>query len=280
MIISEHNDLWYRCRPFVERKVGNLLEEYFDLSSINYYKIPWTGIEREGREITVPRIDNRFPSITMCQFSNPRKFIQTFEKLGITDVFSPHCDSDKIGSIRAHPIAHQPINCVGNPIHILTRPILYSFVGVINSPIREELSKMKHPLDSMMIYRDKWNHESYAGSKDGAFKRSLQCSKFVLCPRGWGVGTVRFWEALKSGCIPVIFDDIKLPQGSPWGSMVIKHVEGLKSLEDHLRSFSASEITQRQGLGVRLASKFLGDNIIRPIIQQFKLAKADRFYNR
>jgi hypothetical protein len=144
---------------------------------------------------------------------------------------------------------------------------------MLNNTIRTGLSKMCHPFDSMMVYRDKWDHESYYKMNDGLFELSLKKSKFVLCPGGWGLGTIRFWEALKSGCIPVIFEDIKLPEGPLWESVLVKHFEKLSSLEPHLRSFSTSEIISRQRIGLELANSFLGDNIISPITNEFNLSR-------
>ena len=45
-----------------------------------------------------------------------------------------------------------------------------------------------------------------------AYARSITASKFVLCPRGYGPNSVRMYETLALGRIPIIISDgFKLP---------------------------------------------------------------------
>lgn len=276
MILSEHNDLWYRCRPFTEYIVGSMLEEDCNLSKLNYYKLPWTGIVREKRTVDLPRAMNGFPSVTMCQYAEFPQLIDEFKKLGIGHVFSPHCSFGSIDGIRTYPIAHLPINVVKNPYPIEARQLLYSFVGMLNSGIREHLKRIEHPNDAMMVFRDRWNHE--AKEQDGAFIRSLKSSKFILCPRGWGAGTIRFWEAIQSGCIPVLFDDLDLPPDQLWGQAIVRH-DDPSTLEDRLRSYSLHQIKEKQNNIAILAKRYLGRNMINPILRQFKITRVYPFHS-
>ena len=44
------------------------------------------------------------------------------------------------------------------------------------------------------------------------YKKSIERCKFVLCPRGRGSNSIRFYEALNFGKIPILIsDDVKLP---------------------------------------------------------------------
>ena len=43
----------------------------------------------------------------------------------------------------------------------------------------------------------------------------LSSSKFAICPRGYGTGSIRLLEALKAGVAPVVISDEWIPPGDP-----------------------------------------------------------------
>lgn len=276
MILSEYNDLWYRCRPFTEYYIGCLLERDWNLSNLNYYKIPWAGIVREKRELTLPKAGNDLPSVTMCQFSQPHKLIDKFEDLGIRHVFSPHSGYDTINGIRFYPIAHYPIRRVSNQIPIEDRTLLYSFVGMINHPIRQQLKELRHPNDSLMVFRTEWNQNDDA---DGCFAQSLRSSKFVLCPRGWGRGTIRFWEAIQAGCVPVVFDKLDLPRNPLWSRAIIEFDGKLDDLEGHLRSYKIEDLKEKHDVIKLLAKRYLGQSMVKPIADSLGISRVYPYHN-
>jgi len=50
----------------------------------------------------------------------------------------------------------------------------------------------------------------------GAYATTLQRSCFALCPSGSGPNSIRLWEALGYGAIPVIHSDrLQLPEYTP-----------------------------------------------------------------
>lgn len=59
------------------------------------------------------------------------------------------------------------------------------------------------------------------------FMRRLRAHKFALCPRGNGVDTHRFWEALYMGCIPIVrrelamreFEDLPVCWVNDWAEV-------------------------------------------------------------
>jgi hypothetical protein len=55
-----------------------------------------------------------------------------------------------------------------------------------------------------------------------AYADSLRRAKFVLCPRGAGVGSVRLFETLKAGRVPVILSDgYVIPSGIDWNQCAL-----------------------------------------------------------
>jgi Exostosin family len=70
------------------------------------------------------------------------------------------------------------------------------------------------------------------------FRETLSRSRFVLCPRGRGASSIRLYETLSAGRVPVIIsDDWVPPDGPDWDSISIRWPEGTTSgLMDVIRS--------------------------------------------
>ncbi|KAK3271896.1 hypothetical protein CYMTET_19782 [Cymbomonas tetramitiformis] len=86
------------------------------------------------------------------------------------------------------------------------------------------------------------NHKCYA--------EQMRQSIFCLCPRGWSPWTLRAYQAMMAGCIPVILaDEIEFPFESTldWSRLTVKIAErdSEKTLEI-LRAISTEEIQAKQ----------------------------------
>lgn len=97
-------------------------------------------------------------------------------------------------------IPHYTINT--RKLSGVTRDKLFSFTGWAKThPIREKLIKM---------YPDYCKSINNWGVIDGdnvSYLDELERSEFALCPRGTGVSSIRLFEAMSMGCIPVIIAD-------------------------------------------------------------------------
>jgi len=129
-------------------------------------------------------------------------------------------------------------------VHTLNKKFLFSFVGRNSHKIRAKIFLMKfsrkdvHIEDTSSfnvwdesITDDHWRFEHY---KDVLLK-----SKFSLCPRGFGPGSIRLFESMSLGVSPVIIsDEWKLPKGPKWEdfSIVIKKKD-LVHLESIISSY-------------------------------------------
>jgi exostosin family protein len=71
------------------------------------------------------------------------------------------------------------------------------------------------------------------------FRRTLLRSRFVLCPRGRGTSSIRLYETLSAGRVPVIISDEWVPPDGPdWSSISIRWQEGrVSGLVDAIRSY-------------------------------------------
>lgn len=118
-------------------------------------------------------------------------------------------------------IPHWPINCeTKNVNQVLERDILASFMGSYETHrTRKEISRDPKILS---IDTGKWHFESPSSSKENDYKDLLSRSIYSICPRGTGYGTIRLWESISSGCIPVIISDgFKVPSALPKDSYIL-----------------------------------------------------------
>ncbi len=110
------------------------------------------------------------------------------------------------------------------------RDLLYSFMGDVQThPVRRELARVKHP-------RGEWIDTSWESQevmwKGGTERREiywaryvdlLRRSKFVLCPRGLSPSSIRLFEAMCAGRVPVILADQWVsPAGPNWERFSIR----------------------------------------------------------
>ena len=167
----------------------------------------------------------KIPSI----FKKSILFMQSCHKG--TNAFPLHFTSKIIENLKfSKPIklANYDISFQGNvKAHKCRRDIL-SYLN--NSDLKKSFVKTpslpKYPLvhDSSLI-------ESY-------FK-SIDDSRFVLCPRGVGLNSIRFYETIAAGRIPVLISDhCKLPKFIDWSRLIIRVPEkNISNIENMIKLF-------------------------------------------
>ena len=107
---------------------------------------------------------------------------------------------------------------------------LFSFVGNLDTyGIRSEIGKLTHPRafirDTSEKSKSVWwdGTESEKARFRSQYSDDLARSKFVLCPRGISPSSVRLFETMKTGRVPVIIsDDWVPPEGPQWDSFSVK----------------------------------------------------------
>ena len=104
-------------------------------------------------------------------------------------------------------------------------PYLYSFVGsVVNAPIRRRLAELRHPRSFFQDTSVEYQRVLHGLAADDELRdfwkryaEVIQASKFVLCPRGLGVSSVRLFDTMRMARVPVILsDDWVEPTGPAW----------------------------------------------------------------
>jgi hypothetical protein len=112
----------------------------------------------------------------------------------------------------------------------LPRDLLFSFVASDTTPSRRPLFTLSHPdaiVEEVHGFRF-WDQSSERFDERRSRHRSvLARSRFVLCPRGNGTSSVRLYETLAAGAVPVIMaNDWTPPSGPSWERFSIRWPEG------------------------------------------------------
>ena len=123
------------------------------------------------------------------------------------------------------------------------RRYLYSFKGGSTSWARKKLFKLGLKGEDLLVEEANqyhhWNYdESYETKKQNLQKEyadTLQQSYFFLCPRGAGVSSIRLFEVMQAGRVPVIIADEWIPiEGLPWKEFSITVAENNLSEMDRI----------------------------------------------
>lgn len=242
---------------------------------ISYVALPWAHI---FDQINIGNSENLRPYIslmeaiseiskneillTCCQHIHYYRYIALFNIAKINHAFCSHKSKglNSACGIQLHPFPLYPVQFDNEyVIYGEERETLFSFVGAnsdkwyisdVRRMINECLADNPH---GKIIVTDSWfYHEHVFGSKDTEFpasvidenyRNTLLSSKFCLCPSGTGPNTIRLWEAIGAGCIPVIISDRWDPPGgfelwSDAGVFVAETREAIESLPALLAEIS------------------------------------------
>jgi hypothetical protein len=108
--------------------------------------------------------------------------------------------------------------------------LLFSFMGSPSARCREPLFALRHP--DAMVGRVEGFTFFDPGSVDferrrARFAASIARSRFVLCPRGRGTSSIRLYETMAAGRVPVIIaDEWMAPIGPHWDALSLRWPEG------------------------------------------------------
>ena len=114
------------------------------------------------------------------------------------------------------------------PAHDL--PYLFSFMGAVrNAPVRKKLATLRHPRSFFQDTTEEFDrilHRRMGKVErvdyDRRYAEVAKASKFVLCPRGLSVSSIRLFETMRMGRVPVILaDDWAAPTGPKWEKFTV-----------------------------------------------------------
>lgn len=239
---------------------------YFDLENLGKER----ALVFKGALSKLKRMTSGYKRVvTVCQHVLMKDYLELLSDVGVTDVFWAH--STKSGSkisevygIEIHPFPLFAVNYVDESSGGV-RDIIFNFVGANSNGfyLTDTRGKIFQFLsgipNSVIALRDKWHFHEVVHSKQihgrsesnvedtkrktEEFKSLLSRSIFTLCPSGSGPNSIRLWEAIGSGSIPVILADTYLPPGewALWEQAVVfceENEVAIKSLPQRLLDIS------------------------------------------
>jgi len=86
------------------------------------------------------------------------------------------------------------------------KEFLTSFVGSTSHPIRDEMIDALKDKDDVYVSQRGWDNTMPVECVEDFINTSLK-SKFVLCPRGYGLSSFRLYEAMQLDAVPVYISD-------------------------------------------------------------------------
>lgn len=113
-------------------------------------------------------------------------------------------------------------------------PYLFSFMGsTATAPVRQKLAHLARPRalfhDTTAMWERLLSRQIQPDEREAYYRRytdATKMSKFVLCPRGLSASTIRVFETMRMGRVPVILSDAWVePPGPVWEKFAIRMPE-------------------------------------------------------
>ena len=231
------------------------------------------------KNVLIKYIDPKLQYYTCCQHIYFERLFEMFKELNINTVYSPHKLKSKnvVNDINVIACPLYAANVEDSRRNQLFKPYdqkkllekdrkyLYSFNGAYNpnsylTDIRPRIFKMKHPENCHVNCIGQWHYESLVYSKKQnkqkeldenkfheentqIYNKLLLDSKYSLCPSGSGPNSIRLWESLAIGSIPILLaDTLDLPKHELWDKAIIRVQEKeLETIPELLKSISKNE---------------------------------------
>ena len=151
----------------------------------------------------------------------------------------------------------------------LDRDLLCSFIGAVQgnylSDVRNRIFGLEQTHNIYIENTRDWHFnelvytdlQNYTGTLNESklrknntekYNKILLRSKYSLCPSGSGPNSIRFWESLGVGAIPVLLsDDLELPHNDIWQSSILRIKESdVEKVPNILRSITKGEEDSRR----------------------------------
>ena len=227
--------------------------------------------------------------VTVAQHIHAMKYVDIFKKSGITDIFWSHATADltEIEGIQLHPFPLYPAQTpeVLKPEEVVQdREFLANFIGAYNpklyiTNVREVIFNDPNThKDLNIIKREAWHFDRavyneqvkglVASQKEMnqeeknkiEYLDAIKNSWFTLCPTGAGPNSIRIFESLSLGSIPIILTkNLRLPKCDvKWEEAAIiedDSSDGYYAAIKRARGMSLQEKKKMVEKGVELANK-------------------------
>lgn len=251
--------------------------------NVHYFGFPWaTVIDKKYNVQVIYKIlqpviaaNPQIQYYTCCQHIYFHRLIPLFKALNITMVYACHKtkDVDMLDAVQIKPCPLYAVNVeddsrnrefLGVDYVNCDRKYLYSFSGAYQqiylSRIRLDIFNLPAKDDTWIENTGGWHfndtvygkHQTYDLKEEKTsrhventqkYNRLLLDSRFSLCPSGSGPNSIRFWESLAVGAIPVLLaDTLELPEHELWNdAIVVLKEKDIGQLDSILRGIDSEK---------------------------------------
>jgi hypothetical protein len=296
-IVEYQTELFHEEDVPTEETAFRLLKQCPPYTNATYLAVPWAAmLNRRKKKVAVRGVQVQ-QGVTVCQHIRFREIIPICLNMGVETLFTPHAESqsftldspmikmldcvsglrhlvqDRIAAaerFRILPFPHFAVNGIAPA----SKDLWFSFVGFNTHASREQLFAMPIPDGCIIKERKKWHFQVDANRRDQEkleYQSVLARSRFSICPRGTGPGTLRFWESLEAGSIPVLISDgLQLPECFDWSSCIVRVAErDTANISQILQQIPLEREQQMRRQCLQASRAFSGENFVSCIRNHF-----------
>ena len=289
-IVEYQTELFCEEQVPTEETAYRLLKQFPPSSNATYLAVPWTVmLNRRKKKVLVRGVKVQH-GVTVCQHIRFRDIIPICLNVGVETLFTPHAENrqyelesgliklfDRFAPLRnlirpqieaarrfqILPCPHFAINGVAPT----DKDLWFSFVGFNTHFSREILFAMPVPRNCLIKERKQWHFQTDPDQRPQEkreYQEILARSRFSICPRGTGPGTLRFWESLQAGAIPVLISDaLQLPDSFDWNSCIVRIAErDTSSIQKILEQIPLDREQQMRRRCLQACLEFSGENFV------------------
>lgn len=251
---NQFRNSWNRAKRQVKKQIP--------LADELHHKLPWVDAQNSKlhEQLGIQKVKNGF---VVCQHIHFRTLVPYLKQLGVRTIFTPHAKEETYMGMRVEPFPIFPKNGV-DPAK--DKDIWFSFIGRITHKCRHQVMKLARTSNTVIQL------PATGKQANQRFKDVLARSRFSLCPRGTGPGSIRFWESLQAGAIPVLIaDGLRLPSNFDWSRCVIRVAQrDIHKIPDIVAQITPEKEAEMRKACLDAHNTFSGTNIISPILHFYE----------
>jgi hypothetical protein len=266
-----------------EKSTEKIIFEYFlkeENIPDNYFAFPWNtlmnssddNLENELKEMNGIIGEKKNSCFTVMQNIDAVniKYLQLAKDINITHIFVSHLSG--LARINGEELGLTLIPfsiCIKDDIlgsieinSIINRQYLVNYVGNKNNNIREKIfNEFKDFDDECYIKKSEEKEYNF---------EIMNNSKFTLCPAGNGINSIRIWEAMSTGSIPVILSNkLLLPIIGEFNwtdCLIINNEKNIKLLYDELKEMDNEKLEMMSNNCIKYYNKYFSNESIQNVI--------------
>lgn len=272
---------------------------------------PRTRALQARLDALVPQLRRYSRVVSVAQHIRARQFPHLFADAGITDLFWSHCIYGEMAfpeaaAMRLRPFPLYPVQQTSRDASDFgrARRWLFSFVGA--RATESHLTNVRDLIIEVLgadargkvVDRDCWHYQRIVydaqvlrkanerepglvnDDHSAAYRKIMDESIFSLCPSGSGPNSIRLWEAMLNGSIPVILADTWAAPGPAelWERATVRcaeTAEAVAALPDRLARMAADaeELRKMRTALLELARRYGPDGFVTDIAEMMEPAR-------